>query len=64
MYSLHRDRRRRHAPPESAKVSVLLQFARGAGEDFDEAGFRLGIVVEPLAHRLAQMIEGGLNERR
>ena len=32
----------------------------GAGEDFDEPRFGLGIVVEPLADRFAQMIEGRL----
>ena len=46
------------------RSAALLQLGRGAGEDFDQARFGVGVVFEPLADGLAQMIERGLDERR
>ena len=40
------------------------QFRVGAGEDFDQTRFGLGVVFELLAERLAQMIECGFDQRR
>ena len=48
--------RRRSAPPP--------QFRIGAGEDFHQARFGLGVAFKPFADGLAQMIEGGFDERR
>src|SRR5215467_9292838 len=51
-------------PARSAPVSRSLQVGVGAYKDFDEPRFGCRVVFKPLADRLAQMIEGGLDQRR
>ena len=47
-----------------AVLAAPPQFRVGAGEDFDQTRFGLGVVFELLAERLAQMIECGFDQRR
>src|SRR6202051_1575308 len=53
-----RPRRRR------ARRLAALQLCCGAGEDFDQTRFVVGVALKALADRLAQMIERGLDEGR
>src|SRR5579883_2916440 len=47
-----------------AGILFALQFRRRARENLDEPRFRFRVVGEPLARRLAQMRDGGFEERR
>ena len=52
--------------PDAGAISLaaLLQFRHRTGDDFDEPRFGIGIVVETLADRFAQVIEGRFHQRR
>src|SRR5215813_10192823 len=47
-----------------AELSRLLQLLRGACQDLDQLGFRVGVVLQPLARGLAQVLERGAHQRR
>src|SRR5882672_6992285 len=53
----------RWRPPDGAP-SRSLQIGVGTGEDFDQPRFRRVVAFKPLADGLAQMVEGGLDQRR